>query len=232
MTIVEAPGSPVAQEAPIEASYDERLIAASGLLEREKTPWLGFLQSPQFRYGLLGFAIFFLVWYATTALFPLPRFQFIPNPLDLFREWTSRDPQFGVSIFTSVYYEDILVSVLRVYAAFTVAILLGVPLGILLGWNRVFYRMVFPIVALLRPVPPLAWVPLAVLMFYGTELPVIFVTLLAAFFATTLNTLLGVQSIDRAFFRAAACLGYGRWDVLVRVAIPGALPHIFTGLQV
>jgi NitT/TauT family transport system permease protein len=85
---------------------------------------------------------------------------------------------------------------------------------------------------MLRPDLPLAWVPLAVLTLSGTELPVIFVTMLAALFATLLNAYLGVRSIDELHFRAAACLGYGRWQVLRRVVVPGALPTIFTGLEI
>jgi NitT/TauT family transport system permease protein len=84
----------------------------------------------------------------------------------------------------------------------------------------------------LRPIPILAWVPLAILLFPGTELPVIFLTFLAAFFATTLNTLLGVRSIDRDLVRAAYCLGARPRDVFRDVVVPGALPYIVTGLQV
>jgi NitT/TauT family transport system permease protein len=61
---------------------------------------------------------------------------------------------------------------------------------------------------------------------------VVFVTMLAALFATLLNTYLGVRSIDEVYFRAAACLGYSRWQVLRRVVVPGALPTIFTGLEI
>lgn len=181
---------------------------------------------------LIGFAVFFALWYVATTLFSLPRFQFIPNPVYLFQQWISRDPQFGVSLFTPVYYEHIVVSTLRVYAAFFLSIALGAPLGVLIGWNKVAKNLIYPVIELLRPIPPLAWVPLAVLILYGTELPVIFVTMLAAFFATVLNTYLGVRSIDETYLRAAACLGYSRWTILWRVIIPGALPFIFTGMEI
>ncbi len=68
--------------------------------------------------------------------------------------------------------------------------------------------MVFPVVELLRPIPPLASVPLAVLMMSGIEIPVIFVMMLASFFATVLNSYLGVLSINETYFRAASCLGF------------------------
>ena len=190
------------------------------------------VSNPKLRYGLLGFLAFFIVWYLASAVFTLPRFKFVPDPWYLFNEWISRDPKHGISLFTPLYYEHMLVSTARVYAAFALAVVFGAPLGILLGWSRLARNMIFPLVEVLRPIPPLAWVPLAVLTLYGTEMPVIFVTLLAAFFATVLNTFLGVISIDESYLRAAACLGYNRRQTLIRVIVPGALPFIFTGLQI
>ena len=225
----------LAVPAPHDPSYLDRLAAspdwptAHGNLA---TRVMRAASNPKIRYGLLGFAAFFIVWYVASALLTLPRFKFVPDPWFLFNEWISRDPKYGISLFTPLYYEHILVSTARVYAAFALAVIFGAPLGILLGWSRLARNMIFPLVEILRPIPPLAWVPLAVLTLYGTEMPVIFVTLLAAFFATVLNTFLGVVSIDESYLRAAACLGYGRRQTLMRVIVPGALPFIFTGLQI
>lgn len=185
-----------------------------------------------FWYALTGVVGFLLLWHITTDVLTLPRFNFLPTPLDIFTEWTSTEPKYGVSLFTPIYYEHTLVSVRRVMLAFFIAVAAGVPLGILLGWSRTFYNFVFPIVELLRPIPPLAWVPFAVLILPGVEASVVLVTLLAAFFATVLNTLLGVWSINDDYFRAAHCLGYRRIDVLTRIIIPGAMPFVFTGLQI
>ena len=216
-------------------ALDRQLLLAAGWVETEGSMarrLLIRLRSPKMLRGLLGILIFFCAWFALTKLYVPPRFEFIPNPVYLFQQWISLHPDNGISVFTPVYYQHILVSTLRVYAAFTLAVVLGVPLGLLLGWNRMFRNMVFPVVELLRPIPPLAWVPLAVLMMSGIEMPVIFVTMLAGFFATVLNSYLGVLSIDETYFRAAACLGFTRWQILVRVVVPGALPFIFTGLQI
>ena len=106
------------------------------------------------------------------------------------------------------------------------------PIGLFLGWSERFKEYVFPVFELLRPIPTLAWVPLAIIMFQGSETPVIFLTFLASFYATALNTMLGVESIDEAFIRAAYCLGAKRWQVFHHVIVPGALPFIFTGLQI
>jgi NitT/TauT family transport system permease protein len=221
---------------PGQANEDDRqLLVASGWSEVDKTfprRLRNFLLRPQLTYGLLGFVVFFCIWFVLTTIWIPPRFNFIPSPIFVFQQWISQHPLNGISIFTPVYYRHIWVSTLRVYVAFAFAILLGTPLGILLGWNRIFRNMVFPVVELLRPIPPLAWVPLAVLMMKGIEMPVIFVTMLAAFFATVLNTYLGVRSISETYFRAAACLGFHSGQVLWRVIVPGALPFIFTGLQI
>jgi NitT/TauT family transport system permease protein len=190
------------------------------------------ISSPRPYLLLLGFAIFLAAWHLTTAVFEIPNFRKIPPPAVVLKEWFNPEPFFGVSVFTSLYYSHIAYSVYRAYTAFALAVLLGVPLGILMGWNRPFHEFTFALVETLRPIPPLSWVPLAILMLPGTEPPVIFVTFIAAFFATVLNTLLGVQSIDRSYFRAAQCLGFTRGDVLVHVVIPGAMPHVFIGLQI
>ena len=217
------------------SAFDEKLLRAAGWSPgannwHEKF-YKKFFTMQVFR-GLCGIALFFLVWYFLTAIYVPPRFEFIPNPVYLFTQWISANPENGISIFSPVYYRHILVSVLRVYAAFGLAIALGVPLGLMLGWSKTFRNMVFPVVELLRPIPPLAWVPLAVLMLYGIEMPVIFVTMMAGFFATILNSYLGVMSINETYFRAAACLGFSRWKVLTKVIFPGALPFIFTGFQI
>jgi len=177
----------------------------------------------------IGFAA---LWYASVKWLPLDSFRRLPDPIAVITEWLSPSPTFGISIFTATYYKHILYSIYRATAAFFLATLLGVSLGICMGWSRNFHSFVSALLGLLRPVPPLAWVPLAILIFAGAESAVIFVTFLVAFFATTLNTLVGVKSIDPDYFRAAACLGASRRDILFDVVIPGALPNIFTGLQI
>ncbi|MEP6655837.1 MAG: ABC transporter permease, partial [Betaproteobacteria bacterium] len=148
------------------------------------------------------------------------------------REWFSKDPTYGLSIYTPEYYQHILVSIRRIGIAFLLATSLGVPFGLFLGWSKTFREYVFPVFETLRPIPILAWVPLSILMFSGTETPVIFLTFLASFFATALNTMLGVESIDESYTRAADCLGASKLQVFRHVIVPGAMPFIFTGLQI
>lgn len=191
-----------------------------------------FLRSPRPYLMLVGFGILFGFWYLSVDVWKLPRFREMPGLPDVLHEWTRRDPAFGVSVFTADYYHDIWVSCRRVGISFAIATCLGVPLGLILGWSRKFCAYVFPAFEIFRPIPVIAWVPLAILMFKGTETPVIFLVTMAAFFATTINAMLGVQSIDEAFVRAAACLGANKWQIFRHVVLPGALPFIFTGLQI
>jgi len=190
------------------------------------------LTSRSFQLTALGFALFIGAWWVTVSLLKLPWFNRLPGPVEVVSEWLNPSPTFGISIYTADYYTHIFYSTYRATTAFVLATLLGIPLGLVMGWNRKFYDYAFPLVELIRPIPPLAWVPLAILVMPGSEPAVIFVTFLVAFFVTTLNTLLGVESIDENYFRAAKCLGATNKDVLFDVVVPGALPYIFTGLQI
>jgi ABC-type nitrate/sulfonate/bicarbonate transport system permease component len=156
----------------------------------------------------------------------------MPGLTGVVKEWLSPSPTYGLSIYTGEYYQHIGMSVWRVAQAFFLATLLGVPVGLLLGWSRKFKEYVFPVFETLRPIPILAWVPLAIVMFIATESAVVYLAFLASFFATALNTMLGVESIDESYIRAANCLGADQWQVFRHVIIPGALPFIFTGLQI
>lgn len=189
-------------------------------------------QSPAPYINLLGLLGFVLVWYLTTEFFKLPYFDKLPGPVATFSEWFSKDPIFGISIYTTEYYQHIGISTWRVLQAFFLATLLGVPLGLFMGWKKVFHDYTFPLLELLRPIPMLAWVPLAILMWPGREASIIFLTFLGSFFATVLNTLLGVESIDESYFRAASSLGASEKQIFTKVIVPGALPFIFTGLQI
>jgi NitT/TauT family transport system permease protein len=190
------------------------------------------LKSPKPYLMMLGFGIFLMFWYLAVEVWRLPRFKEMPGLTTVVKEWVSEDPAYGLSIYTPEYYQHIWVSVRRVTIAFVLATGLGVPLGLFLGWSKTFREYVFPIFETLRPIPILAWVPLAIIMFSGSESPVIFLTFLASFFATALNTMLGVESIDESYTRAASCLGANRWQVFRNVIVPGAMPYIFTGLQI
>lgn len=181
---------------------------------------------------LAGLGAFLLVWYLSTEVLRLPRFEKLPGPAAVLHEWLSKDPAYGISIYSPEYYLHIWKSMVRVFEAFALATVLGVPLGLFMGWKKTFKDYTFPLLETLRPIPMLAWVPLAILMWPAREAAIVYLTFLASFFATTLNTVLGVESIDEVYFRAARCLGSRQHHIFFRVVIPGALPYIFSGLQI
>ncbi len=190
------------------------------------------LTSPGIYLAVLGIALWLFFWWLFCEGLKLPRFVKIPGPIAVLTEWLAYNPKQGVSIWTADYYQHIYVSCRRILYAFTLATAIGVPLGIMMGWSKKFCDYAFPLLEVIRPIPILAWVPLAILMFTGYESPVIFLATLASLFVTMINTMLGVQSIDSNYFRAAGCLGSSKLDILRHVVIPGALPYVFTGLQI
>ncbi|MCH7956850.1 MAG: ABC transporter permease [Proteobacteria bacterium] len=181
---------------------------------------------------VFGVALWLVTYSLLTEILKVPRFEKIPGPIEVITEWLSPDPAWGMSLFTEAYLINIYVSCRRILIAFGIATGIGVPLGLFMGWSKRFRDYSFPILETLRPIPILAWVPLAIIMFSGFETPILFLATLASLFVTTLNTLLGVDSIDESYFRAAGCLGSKPRHVFWHVVLPGAMPFIFTGLQI
>jgi NitT/TauT family transport system permease protein len=179
-----------------------------------------------------GLVLWLGMYYVLSEGLEVWRFAKLPGPVEVITDWLHPDPTWGLSVYTPEYYKHIWISCFRVFAGFGIATLLGVPLGLFMGWSLAFKDYTFPILETIRPIPILAWVPLAILMFTGIETSVIFLATLASFYVTTLNTLLGVESIDASYYRAAACLGSKPRHVFRHVIVPGALPFIFTGLQI
>jgi NitT/TauT family transport system permease protein len=191
-----------------------------------------FLRSNRPYYAALGICIFFAAWFLLVDVFKVWRFRELPGLVASVKEWLSPDPIYGMSLFTAEYYAHIWASLYRVFVAFISATILGIAIGVLMGWSRIFRGLTFPILEILRPIPILAWIPLAILLVPGREAPIIVLTFLAAFFVTILNTLLGVRSIDQVYFRAARSLGFSNRAILMHIVVPGALPYIFVGLQI
>lgn len=190
------------------------------------------LKTPMPYLAFIGIGIWLLSYFLLNEFWRVSPFYKIPGPVEVVTEWLNKDPIWGTSLFTQDYYINIWVSCRRILIAFAIATGLGVPLGLFMGWSKKFKDYTFPILETLRPIPILAWVPLAIVMFAGFETPIIYLATLASFFVTALNTMLGVESIDESYFRAAGCLGSKKHHVFLNVVVPGALPFIFTGLQI
>lgn len=126
----------------------------------------------------------------------------------------------------------LLASLERVLIGFAFAVVLAVPLGILMGSSTVFDAVLDPLVEVVRPIPPLAWLPLAVIWFGIGMFSAAFMIFLGAFFPILLNTVMGVKSVDPCLVEAARTLGAHRTTILLHVLTPGAMPSIVTGLRI
>ncbi|MGW0180727.1 ABC transporter permease [Nocardia sp. NPDC003345] len=139
---------------------------------------------------------------------------------------------FGRQLGTDVYYLDLAQSLIRILSGFGIATVLGVASGIALGRSRLFAAILGPLTELARPIPAIAVVPIAILLFPDDETGIVFITGLAAYFPIMVSTRHAVRALPTLWEDSVRTLGGSRWDVLVRVVFPGALPGIFGGLSV
>jgi taurine transport system permease protein len=128
-------------------------------------------------------------------------------------------------------HEHVMRSVLLVTMGFAVASTIGVVLGLAMGASRTVEALVNPVFLLLRPIPPLAWIPLAIVWLGLGDAAKMMVIFFAAFVPSVINSFAGVRQIDKPIFEAAAMLDVRGWRYWREVLIPGALPSIFTGLR-
>lgn len=128
--------------------------------------------------------------------------------------------------------ENLSWSLLRVFSGFLLGALAGVVTGILAGWYRRFGMVVNPLIELLRPIPPLAWIPLAIIWFGLGEPSKFFIIFLAAFFPVVTAAYQGMRGIDPLLLRAGQMMGLKGVSLLLRVAIPAAAPDLATGLRI
>lgn len=122
-------------------------------------------------------------------------------------------------------------SLTRVLEGFAVAMLIAIPLGVLMGVSRTARGLVDPLIELLRPVPPIAFIPLAILWFGIGEFSKVMIIAYGAFFPIFVNTMAGFRDVDRVHIRAAQTLGAQRYDIFKDVVLPSAFPQMVTGAR-
>lgn len=178
--------------------------------------------------GLVAFAIAIVVWItlSTTGFNTGARF---PTHTDTWRAALQITHSPGYAGGT--LWQHVLQSCRLVLLGFAAAALTGVPVGLLMGASRRVDALVGPVFSLLRPVPPLAWIPLAILWLGLGDMAKIFLIWVAAFTPSVINTYSGVRNIDGTLLEAARVHGAGARHLMWEVLVPGALPMIFTGLR-
>jgi len=177
--------------------------------------------------GALSLVAFLIVWHLLTRyrVVFFVRFTNVPSPLAVYDSFTRaiHDPKFLMHV---------LLSCRRILLGFSLAALVAVPLGLVMGRFKLIHEVIFPIAEVMRPIPAIAWVPMAIMLWPTNEQSIVFITFLGSFFPILLNTLHGMTLVDPVLVRAAKCLGARETAIFREVYFPASLPHIFTGLTV
>ena len=129
-------------------------------------------------------------------------------------------------------WEHIEASLFRVEIGFGLAFLVAVPLGLWMGWVSGAFYTLNPLFQMLRPISPIAWIPVAILWFGVGDVSPIFLIFISSVFPMMVQTIVGVRTIDRRYLRAAANFGVSRWVLFRRVVIPAVLPEMIVGMRI
>jgi len=164
--------------------------------------------------GIMGFKKDYLPWIGA-----------VPAPSAVLATWLH-------VLGEKSYWQSWYLSFFRVMGGFIAAMVIGIPFGLILAVSRITRWISFPVFEVLRPIPPLAWVPASIIFWPTQELAITFITFLGAFYTIVINVLGGARSIDVRYFQAAQSMGSSRWDIFRRIILPGTLPSIVVGSAV
>jgi len=177
--------------------------------------------------GVISLVAFLIVWHLLTKyrVVFFVRFTNVPSPLAVYASFTKaiHDPKFLLHV---------VLSCRRIVLGFSLAALVAVPLGLVMGRFKLVHEVIFPVSEVMRPIPAIAWVPMAIMLWPTNEQSIVFITFLGSFFPILVNTLHGMALVDPVLVRAARCLGAREASIFREVYFPSSLPHIFTGLTV
>jgi len=159
----------------------------------------------------------------------------VPTPVRVAQawyDWIFASPGMGLNPYLGTWLSNVQYSAMRVGQGFLLAMLLGIPLGLAIGWSRLASEMLDPMVQGLRPIPITAWLPFSIALFGIRDMGSIFLIFLGGFYAIVVNTTQGARDVDRNLVRAATMMGASSGQLLRRVVLPAAMPSIFTGLRI
>jgi nitrate/nitrite transport system permease protein len=177
----------------------------------------------------LGVAAVLVVWAIVSQTVATD----LPSPL---RTWNEsrryvldpffKDGEMNQGIGRLAFY-----SLVRVAKGYLLALAIGTPIGFLLGLSRGFYQSFDPLIQFLRPISPLAWLPLGLVVFQKSEPAAVFTIALCAMWPTVINTAVGVRGISQDYLNVGRVLRLSRTKMLVKIVVPAALPYVFTGYR-
>lgn len=168
-----------------------------------------------------------LIWHWATLqnLNIYINFENVPSPHKVFAAFIDH-------LQTNVFYVHVGVSMRRILISYSLAVIVGVFLGLLMGRSAVIRAVIMPYIEIVRPIPAVAWIPLAILMWPTEEASIIYITYLGALFPIVINTMHGVEQTPEVLVRAAKSLGASRLNIFWHVVFPAALPSISAGLAI
>ncbi|MGZ7160638.1 MAG: ABC transporter permease [Methanobacterium sp.] len=169
-------------------------------------------------------ALILVVWSLLTS-YNIIHEYILPTPDDVFNSFLGL-------ISTNELAMDTLNTLSRVIAGLILAAAIAIPLGILIGWSKKLENLSNLTIQILRPIPPLAWIPFAILWFGLGFQSAVFIIFIGTFFPILLNTMDGVKRINKVFIESAYTLGASERQILSHVILPASLPSIFTGLRI
>ena len=177
---------------------------------------------------LLGIALFIMLWGLVSLTSPA-----LPGPL---KTWNA-----AVQLFSDPFYQNgpndqgigwnILSSLQRVGTGFGLAALIGIPLGFMIGRFRFLDQMTSPIISMLRPVSPLAWLPIGLLVFKAANPAAIWVIFISSIWPMIINTAAGVRQLPEDYLNVAKVLKLSEWKVFTKILFPATLPFMLTGIR-
>ncbi|MFB9244233.1 ABC transporter permease [Massilia antarctica] len=191
--------------------------------------------------GLVVPVVIVALWQAG-AMMGLINPQVLPSPWAVLLKWieyalplTAFDPATGSRLawmFSGELLIDTMGSMYRVVVGFVIGAGLALPLGLAMGSSRTLYAWLNPLMQVLRPIPPIAYIPLAILWFGLGNAPAVFLIAIGAFFPVLMNTIAGVRQVDSIYIRAARNLGASQSTMFLRVMLPAAVPYILSGVRI
>lgn len=174
-------------------------------------------------YPIISFAIIVIIWGIITQISGWSE-QVFPGPLPVFSG-------FYELVMNGTLLKHSVASLYRVTIGFYMGVILGVGLGIILAQNKLLKQLVSPLINFLRPISPLAWIPLAMLWFGIGDSPAIFLIFLSCFFPMVVSTYIAVESINPIYYQVAANFNFNRKEMITRFIIPAIIPDIVTALR-
>jgi NitT/TauT family transport system permease protein len=174
--------------------------------------------------GFVSILVFAALW-QLVVYYKVPYLKNLPYPRDVAYDA-------GTAAITSDYWIHWGKSLMRIFIGFIAAQLIGIPIGLAMGISKTFKQFTFPLFEILRPIPPIAWIPLAILFWPTRELSIYFLVFIGAFYIQVINVIQGVSNISVNLKWAALSLGAKPRDIFWRILLPGSLPSIITGMTV